>query len=58
MDRRIHFDRAAYLAIAARQIFITSADPPEEQMRQVEQIIRDEIADIERQAAADRSDWS
>ena len=47
------YDRAAYLANAIRLIFIT-VDKPEEQQRQVEQTIRDEIADIERQIAADR----
>jgi len=47
------YDRATYLANAVRLIFI-SVDKPEEQQRQVEQTIRDEIADIERQIAADR----
>jgi hypothetical protein len=54
---RIHHDRAAFLATAARQIF-ASADEPDEQQHQVEQLFRDEIADIERRAAADRRDWS
>jgi hypothetical protein len=51
---RVHHDRAAVVATAIAQI-ISQIRPPELWLR-VEQLLRDEFADTERQVVADRSD--
>ena len=53
MTTRFHNDRAAVVAIAIRQIVSQTRDPIE-LLRRIEQFLRDEIADLERQIAADR----
>ena len=52
MTRRFS-DRAAVVAIAIRQIVANTLNPDEQQLR-IEQLLRDEIVDIERQVTADR----
>jgi hypothetical protein len=49
---RISSDRAAVVSVAIRQI-LADAEPDELQSR-LEQYLRDEFADIERQIATDR----
>lgn len=49
------YDRAAVITATVLSIVASSA-PKTELQRQVEDAIRDEIAAIERQVAADRSD--
>ena len=47
------FDRAAVVTTALLQVFSSSA--PHAELRQyVEELLRDEFADVERQVAADR----
>jgi hypothetical protein len=47
------YDRAATLTVTLLQIFSSSAPKPELH-RQIESVLRDEIADIEREVAAGR----
>jgi hypothetical protein len=50
---QIFSDRAAVVAIAIRQILASTLNPQEQQLR-IEQLLRDEIVNIERQITADR----
>jgi hypothetical protein len=52
MSRPIHFDRAAIVAVAIRQIIADAIDSDEWQDR-LEEYLRIELSDIARQAAAD-----
>lgn len=47
-------DRAAIVTTTLLQIVLSPSLPTSELRRRVEDLIRDEIADVERQAAADR----
>jgi hypothetical protein len=48
-------ERAVVVATAIRRILADVLDPDKRQLR-IEQYLRDELANIERQVAADRSD--
>jgi hypothetical protein len=48
------YDRAATLTVTVLQVFSSSAPKPDLR-RRIETALRDEIADIERQVAADRN---
>ena len=50
------FDRAALVATAVLQIVTLTSSAPQLQQRQIRDLLADEIADIERQTAADRAD--
>ena len=49
-------DRAARVTTALLQIIPSSSTPRSGLQQHVEELLRDEFADIERQAAADRAD--
>jgi len=48
------FDRAAIVATAVLQIVTLTSSAPQLLQRQIHDLLADEIADIKRQAAADR----
>ena len=48
-------DRAAVVATALLQIILSSSTPRSELRQHVEELLRDEFADVERQAATDRT---
>jgi hypothetical protein len=50
------FNRAARLTAAVLQIVTLSSSAPQLRQRQIHDLLADEIADIERQVAADRAD--
>ena len=49
-------DRAAVVTTALLHIILSSSTPRSELRQHVEELLRDEFADVERQAAADRAD--
>jgi hypothetical protein len=49
-------DRAARVTTALLHIILSSSTPPSGLRQHVEELLRDEFADIKRQAAADRAD--
>jgi hypothetical protein len=48
-------DRAAHVTTALLQIILSSLTPRSGLRQHVEELLRDEFADVERQAAADRT---
>jgi hypothetical protein len=48
-------DRAAVVTTALLQIFLSPSTPLSELRQHVEELLRDEFADVERQVAADRT---
>ena len=50
------FDRAVVVTTTVMQIITLTSSAPQLLQHQIENLLRDEIADIERQTAADRID--
>jgi hypothetical protein len=48
-------DRAAVVTMALLQIILSPSTPLSELRQHVEELLRDEFADVERQVAADRT---